>query len=160
MKHLRLLCFLLYLTAFWQGSIINGKDLPEYEIEGAGTATQGNYLVRTTVLTKNKKISDKEIARAAVHGVLFRGFSDSSNRISQKPLAGNAANEAQHIDFYSAFFDEKGSAANYASVLNGSRTIIKVDKKYKISAIVTVNKELLHKYLEEAGIIKGLNSIF
>ena len=75
-------------------------------------------------------------------------------------MAGSAANEAQHIDFYSAFFDEKGSAANYASVLNGSRTIIKVDKKYKISAIVTVNKELLHKYLEEAGIIKGLNSIF
>lgn len=160
MKYLRSLCLVFCLTAFCQGYTILGKDLPAYEIEGAGTATQGNYLVKTTIITKNKNASDKEIARAAVHGVLFRGFSDCSNHISQKPLAGSATNETQYSDFYTAFFDDNGSSANFASVIHGSRAIIKVDKKYRISAIVIVNKEMLHKYLEEAGIIKGLNSIF
>lgn len=139
---------------------INGANIPEYELEGAGTATQGNYLVKVTVITKNKKITDNEIARAAVHGVLFRGFSDTKSRISQKPLAGSLANEAQHADFYADFFKKDGPAASFASIVSGSRSVIKSGKFYRITETVLVRKEELHHYLEEAGVIKGFNSIF
>ena len=58
------------------------------------------------------------------------------------------------------FFKEKGIARNYVASVNSSRQVVKSGKEYKISTIVTVNKEALHKDLETAGIIKGLNSGF
>lgn len=130
-----------------------------YEIEGAGTATQGNYLVRITVMSKKRDVTDAQLKCAAVHGVLFRGF--VNNGRTQKPLAGSMANEARHADFYSDFFDKKkGVAHQYGSTLTGSRNYIKVNKDYKVSAVVTVNKDALRKTLEDAGVIKGLNSAF
>lgn len=137
------------------------KDaIPQYSIEGAGTAVQGNYLVKVTVISKNKHVTDDEIRRAAVHGVLFRGFSNTEKRQNQKPLAGSVANEAQHADFYKDFFAEEGLAKNYASPIEGSRMVKKVDKKYHVSSTVTVNKESLLKFLQDAGVVKGLNSAF
>lgn len=131
-----------------------------YEIEGAGTGVYGSYLVKVMVLTKNKNINDEEIARCAVHGVLFRGFSNKELRQSQRPLAGSPLVETQHADFFKEFFKEGGVAKNYVSSVTGSRQVIKSGKQYKVSAIVTVNKEMLHKDLEKAGIIKGLNTGF
>lgn len=132
----------------------------KYEIEGAGTATDGNYLVKITLDTKDKNVEDDVLKRAAVHGVLFRGFSNTEKRQSQKPLAGSPANEAQHIDFYKEFFDDGGTASAYASIIGNSRSVMKSGKRYKVSAIVTVSKESLRKYLEEMGVIRGLNSAF
>ncbi len=131
-----------------------------YEIVGSGTGTQGSYLVEVSLRTKDKKIGEDALKRAAVHGVLFRGFSNPQSRVSQKPLAGGPANEAQHADFYKEFFSDNGTAASFASLVPGSRTIKKVDKEYVITAKVTVNKELLEKYLREMGVIRGLNSAF
>lgn len=136
-----------------------GETGLNYEIEGAGTGAQGTYLVKVTVISKKNKVSDELIARCAVHGVLFRGFSNKELRQHQGPLAGSAAVEAQHADFFKDFFAENGIAKNYVSG-TGSRQVVKSGKEYKISSIVTVNKEQLHKDLEKAGIIKGLNSGF
>ena len=55
-------------------------DVISYQVEGAGTGAQGTYLVKTTVVTKNKNISDELIGRSAVHGVLFKGFSNADTR--------------------------------------------------------------------------------
>lgn len=132
----------------------------DYNIEGAGTGTQGTYLVKVTVITKDKKVSDDAIKRAAVHGVLFRGFTDTTVRRTQKPLAGSIANEGQHQDFYNDFFNDGGNATSFANIVEGSRSMKKVDKMYHTSAVVNVNKESLHRYLKDAGIVKGLNSIF
>lgn len=132
----------------------------DYTIQGAGTATQGDYLVKVTLISKKKKVTNAQLCSAAVHGVLFRGFSNQQTRQSQKPLAGSAANEAQHADFYKDFFAEGGNAKNYADVMESSRSVTKVDGKYHVTAIVTVHKENLLKYLEESGVVKGLNSIF
>lgn len=131
-----------------------------YEIEGAGTGVQGTYLVKVTVINNKSNISDDLIARCAVHGVLFRGFSNKELRQQHKPLAGSALVELQHADFFKDFFKEKGIARNYVSKIEGTRQVIKVDKEYKISTIVIVNKELLYSDLESAGIIKGLNRGF
>lgn len=161
MRQIWLMLLLCVFSAAFSAQAKEDKNaVPEYTIEGAGTATQGNYLVKVTVISKNKHVTDNEIRRAAVHGVLFRGFSNPEKRQSQKPLAGSIANEAQHADFYKDFFAENGKANFFASPVEGSRIVKKVDKTYHVSSIVTVNKESLLKFLKDVGIVKGLNSAF
>lgn len=161
MKRLTLLLNLLIL---FSALVTQAKDKADnnlsYEIVGAGTATQGYYLVEVSLRTKDKKVSDDALKRAAVHGVLFRGFSNPEARSSQKPLAGSPANEAEHADFYKTFFSDQGTAATYASIVPSSQTIKKVDKLYVTTAKVTVDKELLSKYLRQMGMIRDLNSAF
>lgn len=156
-----LLLIALFIIPFTSDAYAGGKKEDEkmsYEIFGAGSGTQGNYLVEISVKTKDKKLDDDALKRAAVHGVLFRGFSNKP--YSQKALAGSPANEAEHVDFYKEFFSEEGNAASFASLVPGSRTVKKVDKKYVITARVTVNKDALAQYLQKMGVIRGLNSAF
>lgn len=154
----QLLLFVLLALAFIDPC--HAKGIPDYDISGAGTATQGNYIVNVNVYSKNKKLTNRDLVSAAVHGVLFRGFSNESGRGSQKPLAGSAANEAQHQDFYDVFFGKDGSAGTFGNVVDGSRTLSKTEKGYRTHATVLVRKEELLKHLEAAGVVAGLNSIF
>lgn len=134
--------------------------LPQYEIVGAGTGVQGTYLIDVTIISKKKNPDDNLFKRTAVHGILFKGFSSKENRQMQRPLAGNAANEVQHADFYKDFFSESGSATNYASIIDGSRKVIKSGKEYRVTVKVSVNKDNLRSYLESLGIIKTLDFAF
>lgn len=162
-NHSKILFILLSIALICGFSMAYGKEnspMPKYEITGAGTGVQGTYLVNVTLITKKKNPDDNDMKRAAVHGVLFKGFSSKEHRQMQKPLAGSAANEAQHVDFYKDFFSESGNAVNYASIVDGSRIVIKSGKEYRITMTVSVNKEELRSYLESLGMIKGLNSGF
>lgn len=153
----------LLLALFCSVFTAYGKDnnpIPAYEITGAGTGSQGTYLVDVTVISKNNNPEDKLIKRAAVHGVLFKGFSSKEHRQIQKPLAGSAANEAQHADFYKDFFSESGSASDFASIVVDSRKVVKSGKEYRVTMTVSVTKEELRSYLESLGILKSLNSGF
>lgn len=154
-----LLVCLIAIIAPLSATAKDNQAIPEYTIEGAGTGQQGTYLVKVTVISKKKNVEAKTLCRAAVHGVLFRGFSSTEYRQSQKPLAG-VANEGQHADFYADFFGNNGAAASYASVVPGSFVRTKFQKEYQTSAIVTVQKEQLLQFLERQGIVRGLNSAF
>lgn len=151
--------FSLLFAALLLGLSAMAGGVSEYEIEGAGTGAQGTYLVKVSVLTKDKKISNAEIGKCAVHGVLFRGFADQKTKRHQKPLAGSASVESENVDFFKNFFDG-GSANDYVGVVSESKSTVKAGKQYRISAIVTVNKEQLRKDLESAGVLRGLNSVF
>ncbi|MBR1889305.1 MAG: hypothetical protein IJ816_01600 [Alloprevotella sp.] len=141
-------------------SSLYAKDNPmlHYEIEGAGTGAQGTYLIKIHVFSKNKKVSEDEVAKCAVHGVLFRGFSSKEFRQRQKPIAGSALVEQQHEDFFTEFF--KTAYLNYVQAVQGSRVVTKVGKQYRVSVVMSVAKDQLKKDLEAAGIIKGLNNGF
>ena len=131
--------------------------LPTYTIEGAGTGVQGTYLVKVTMTAKKPdKVKDTDLAQCAVHGVLFRGF--SGERQNQRPLAGNAMNEQQHADFYNSFFQQ--AYQSYANTESSSRSVMKVGKEYKVSAIVSVMKDQLRKDLTQQGVLKGLANGF
>lgn len=151
----RVISFLLIMLTVLAASAKKDEGL-NYEIQGAGVGSQGTYLVKVTVITKDKKLPDADLKLAAVHGVLFRGF--SGERGSQKALAGSPTNEAQHADFYKDFF--KSGASAYAAIVPGSRQVVKSGKEYRVSCNVTVNKDQLYKDLVDAGVIKGLNAIF
>lgn len=133
----------------------------EYQIVGSGSGTQGNYLVKVYVISKKNKPDLAVLKRCAVHGVLFKGFSDQNSRINQKPLAGSALAEQEHSDFFVPFFQEGGAYLNYVDLVTPQYDIVKMAKKqYRIGATFTVSKEQLRKDLEKAGVIKGLASGF
>ena len=129
-----------------------------YDIEGVETGVQGTFLVKVYVYTSKPEATTEQIKFAAVHGVLFRGFS-GKGFATQKALARPEI-EAQKADFFSAFWGN-GDYLAYASIVNAVTDRIKAsNKEYKIGAIVSVSKDALRKSLEDAGIIKGLNSGF
>lgn len=139
----------------------NSGDELNYEIEGAGTGAQGSYLVKVWGLTSKNNPGDDYLCKCAVHGVLFRGFSNKELRQSQRPLAGSALVEQQHADFFKDFFSDGGSYKNYATMVSANREVVKIaKKKYKVGAVVTVNKEQLLKDLQAAGVVRGLTTEF
>lgn len=154
----------LLLAFILPGADLFAKDqkgsVETYQIEGTGqTGNQGSYLVRVTVTTKNKNLKQEEVAKCAVHGVLFRGFSAKGSLSGQKPLARTSAAEDEHADFYIPFFKE-GRAIRYANVVPGSRSVIKSGKQYQVSETVEVAKDQLREDLKQAGVLKGLSSGF
>jgi hypothetical protein len=133
--------------------------MPTYNLEGLGTGLQGTYLVKVTMTAKKaSEVTDQDLLRCAVHGVLFRGFTSSEFRQKQRPLAGSALSEQQHADFYNAFFQQ--SYQQYGETVPASRTVMKVGKQYQVSAAVTVFKDQLRKDLTQQGVIKGLANGF
>lgn len=129
-----------------------------YDIEGVEVGAQGTYLVKVYIYTDKPTATTEQIKYAAVHGVIFRGFS-GKGFTTQKPLSRPEA-ESQNADFFSAFWKNEDYLA-YANIVNAVADRVKVSKKeYKIAAIVSVSKDSLRKSLESAGIIKGLNSGF
>lgn len=131
--------------------------MPSYTIEGAGTGIQGSYLVKVTLMTKKPTtVTDLDFAKCAVHGVLFSGF--SGERQHQRPLAGSAANERQHANFYNDFFAHPYS--HYALPEPSSRMVAKVAKEYRVSLLVSVKKDQLRKDLTQQGVLRSLTDGF
>ena len=129
-----------------------------YDIEGVNTGTQGNFLVKVYIYTNKGEATTEQLKYAAVHGVLFRGFS-GKGFAKQKALARPEI-EKQKADFFNAFWSN-GDYLQFASVIDAVADRVKISgKEYKIGAIVSVSKEFLRKTLESAGIIRGLNSGF
>lgn len=131
-----------------------------YDIEGAGVGAQGTYLVKVTLVSKSSKANYDDMSRCAVHGVLFRGFSSKEFRQNQRPLAGSALVKQQHADFFRDFFDVSNGYKNYVSMVDGTTSVMRSGKQYRVSVVMSVAKEQLHKDLESAGVIKGLNTGF
>ena len=137
-----------------------------YEVECAGVGVQGTYLIKVWSYSKSPKVAIEQAKKNAVHGVIFKGFTGGAQGCSsQKPLARNSNLEQEQQVFFKNFFADGGkymkfvSLSNDGSVAAGDR--LRVTKKlYKIGVIVSVQKDLLRKDLESAGIIKGLSSGF
>ena len=131
-------------------------DPSDYEISGAGSGTEGTCLVRVYVYGN---ASDASIKRAAVHGVIFRGFSGTSSGAVQPAMASETLEETFH-DFFKSFLDENGACQNYASIVPASYERIKTQKGTKVGAVVQVMRAALRTELEKQGIIKSLSSGF
>lgn len=134
-----------------------------YELECAGTGTDGTYLVRVYSYSKKPKIAIEQAKKNAVHGIVFKGFAGGGQGcVSQKPLAGNPGIEQEKQEFFINFFADGGKYMKFVSQSGDGtpESTVKVGKEYKVGVVVSVQKELLRKDLESAGIIKGLSSGF
>lgn len=138
--------------------------IPDYLIEGAGNARGGESVVKVSVIVKKKSdATDDMLAKAAVHGVLFKGYSDKSTQgyggaSEHSAIAGSPTVYSEHIDFFDPFF--RGDHMNYVRFIDDTRSAVKVGKEYRVSAIVRVASGQLKKDLQSKniGAIRGLNS--
>ena len=103
------LTLILLFALSWAGF---AAEPLQYEIVGAGSGTQGTYLVKVYVVSKKNKPDLELLKKCAVHGVLFKGFTVTNSRVTQKPLAGSPLAEQEHTDFFEPFFADGGSYAN------------------------------------------------
>lgn len=138
------------------------KDTDEYryEIECAGNATQGTYLVKVWSYSKKAAVAENQCRKNAVHGVIFKGYGGGNGCVAQRPLCNIPGAETANETYFKTFFAEGGEFQKYASVVAGTTEVTKVGKEYKVGTIVSVRKDDLRKALETAGIIRSLNAGF
>tara|TARA_B110000046_G_scaffold63181_2_gene70629 strand:+ start:4359 stop:4895 length:537 start_codon:yes stop_codon:yes gene_type:complete len=137
-----------------------------YELEAVATGTQGTYQIKVWTYSNNAETAIEQAKKNAVHGIIFKGFPNKGRVQGQKPLARSANLYEEKEDFFKEFFRTGGgdymkfiTLANNGQIAAGDR--IKISKKeYKIGVVVSVNVSELRKFLEDAGIIKGLASGF
>ena len=131
-----------------------------YEIECAGNAIQGTYLVKVWSYSKKATIAENQCRKNAVHGVIFKGYGGGQGCVSQRPLANTPGIETQYEEYFKSFFAEGGEFQKYASIMEGTTEVVKVGKEYKVGQVVSVRKDDLRRALEAAGIVRGLSSGF
>lgn len=140
-------------------------NIPEYTIEGAGARTGGEDFVKVSIMAKKKgDITEEQLAKAAVHGVLFKGYSNSSvqgyGEASNHPaIAGSPNAFEQHLDFYQPFF-ENGDYMKYVRFMDAGRSTTKVGNLYRISAKIKVATGQLTKDMGEQGVAKRMKDGF
>lgn len=147
-----IVCLLMAL-----GAMAKGDKMPQYDITGAGSGTEGTLLVKVYVYAKSVK--DEDLKRAAVHGVVFRGCSGNASGARQPAMASPTV-ESENAVFCEEFFAVDGPCQNYATVVAGSYDRVKTPKGYKTGAILQVDKTSLRKELEKAGIVRSLSAGF
>ena len=131
-----------------------------YEIECAGNAIQGTYLVKVWTYSKNASVAENQCRKNAVHGVIFKGYGGGQGCVSQRPIVNNPGAELQFEDYFRSFFANGGEFQKYASIIGGTTETLRVGREWKVGVVVSVRKDDLRKALEAAGIVKGLNSGF
>lgn len=131
-----------------------------YEIECAGNAIQGTYLVKVWSYSKKASVAENQCRKNAVHGVIFKGYGGGQGCVSQRPLAPTPGIETQFEEYFDSFFADGGEFQKYASIMSGTTETVKVGKEHKVGCVVSVRKDDLRKALEAAGVIKGLSSGF
>ncbi len=135
----------------------------KYEIECAGVAADGTYLIKIFTYSKKANFPYEQAKKNAVHGILFKGIPGDrkNNCATQKPLCLNPNIEFEKKEFFDTFFQDGGKYMKYVfDSTNGmldSKDVMKVGKEYKIGVLVTVSKDMLRKDLEAAGILRSLS---
>lgn len=150
----QIICLVLCLFATVGLAIAKGDKFPSYDITGAGSGKEGMVLVKVFVYAK--KVSDQDLKRCAVHGIVFRGCMGNNSGASQPALASPTA-ETDNAEFCEVFFSEDGACQGYASIVPGSYERVKTSKGYKQGAIIQVNKKALRKDLEKSGLVRPLS---
>jgi len=155
-----LFCLNISATSTKQKEADKDTKAYRYEIECAGNAQPGCYLVKVSSYSKKREIAEKQCRANAVHGVLFKGFSGSRGCTAQRALINTPGAEDQNAKYFDKFFAENGEFMKYASIVAGTTTIDKVGKEYKATCTVNVRKDELRKCMEDAGILKAFGAGF
>ncbi|MBR6121848.1 MAG: hypothetical protein IKQ05_05600 [Prevotella sp.] len=153
----RLFSLMTLLLIIFMGAVAKGNKMPQYDITGAGSGTEGTVLVKVYVYAKSVK--DEDFKRAAVHGIVFRGCSGNASGAHQPAMALPTA-ETDNASFCESFFAADGQCQNFATIVAGSYDRVKTQKGYKSGAILQINKAALRKELEKAGVVRTLSTGF
>lgn len=141
------------------------KDTQEwkYEIEVVGIGTQGTSLVKAWTYSKKIATATEQAKKNAVHGILFKGYAGKAGIPGMKALVNDPNAEVQYEEFFKTFFEDGGKYMKYVYVSGdaiAAQDVYEVGKLYKVGVVVSVNIRELRADLEQAGIIRSLNSGF
>lgn len=133
----------------------------KYEVECAGIAPEGYYMVKVFTYSTNRKLDMEQAKKNAVHGVLFKGYAGNTSNgcATVRPICMNSNIEFEKKEFFDTFFANGGKFMKFVTESNDAEAAgdrAKVGKLFKVGVIVMVAKDLLRKDLEAAGIINGL----
>lgn len=137
-----------------------------YEMECEGTGTEGTYLLKVWSFSKKPHVAAEQAKKNALHGVIFKGVpAGDRGCVAQPPLARNANLGQEKAGYFEEFFQDGGKYQKFVNLTtNGAVAAgdrLKIGRReYKVGIIVSVNKALLRKELEEAGIVRGLSAGF
>ena len=135
-----------------------------YEIEPVGVGTQGSYLIKVWSYSKKPMVALEQAKKNAVHGIIFKGFTGIQGVPGQRPLTNNPNLEVEQAEFFKNFFAEGGKYMKFVNITNDGSVAaedrLKIGKEYTIGVVVSVNVAGLRKDLEDAGMVRGLNSGF
>ena len=131
-----------------------------YDIEPAAEAKQGTYLIRVCSYSSRTNPALEQCLKNAVHGVVFKGYSGFGGFTGKPALARDPSIEVQKADFFKPFFADGGDFRKFASQSGDEVERTKVGKEVKVCMVVKVMADDLRKYLEAAGIIRGLGAGF
>lgn len=134
-----------------------------YEVQCAGIGSETDYLIKVYTYSTKKNLPMEQAKKNAVHAVLFKGYPANSEFgcSSQSPMCRNSNIEFEKREFFDTFFADGGAYMKFVNDSSDGNVDaadrLKVGKEYKVGVIVSVNKSELRKYLEAAGIIRGLS---
>lgn len=133
----------------------------KYEIQCAGTGTDGSYMVKVWCYSKQKKLNPMQAGQCAVHGIIFKGVTGGLQGCPSQPaLVRDASVRETHADYFKKFFAPAGDYGKYVLSVASKVDRIKTKGAWKHGVVVQVAKDQLRKDLEAAGIVKGLSSGF
>lgn len=138
-------------------------EVTEVSISGEGVGNGGRpVLIVTCAAKKPDKVTDDDLRRCAVRGILFRGYADKSNTSAfdastSHPALVGADAESMHADYYGDFF-ASGAANSYVDILPDTRKVMKSGKIYHVSQKVQVDVPSLRKKLEKDGMLRSLRT--
>lgn len=165
-RYIAVLLFLLAAT--WLTTEAQGKKGYHYEIQSydGSVAADANFsIVKVWSYGKREKLTRRECAKNAVHGIIFKGYGAASMRSEDR---GFKALCPEGYEAHEDYFDDFFSSGDYWQYVQESSNgelmatdVIKIARReYKVGMIVMVNTEALRKRLEKDGIIKKLDFLF
>lgn len=137
-----------------------------YQASVVEVGAQGSVIIKSWGSATKINEAKEEAKRNAVHTLLFKGFQSTQNVNSTdlRPLITEVNAEEKYKDYFTNFFKTNGNYARFVNFTDGIGSIalgdkIKTGNRYKIAVTVSVNRSLLIKELEAAGIKKkfGIN---
>ena len=148
----------LISLALTTSSCASQQQVFGYEMTCLGVGSEGSNLLKVYSYGKTYDKSVEQAKHDAVHGILFKGIV-GSNGCANQPAMVKPQEQVANQAFLDEFF-KKGEYLRFVNISNDGSVSgadrLKVGSMYKIGVTVSVQKDALRKYLEQAGVIKPL----
>lgn len=163
LKHTISILTLFALISSIHANASSRKLVENSELQMAEIGMPGTLVITIWSYASTSSISDQDVCKNAIWGVIFDGVSDNlERRITGKPALFQEKYQTQQ-KYFDDFF-KTGDFLKYVNVAENGYiemgNVIKLKKGYKIGKIVVVKYDQLRKRLVQDGVIKGLDSGF
>lgn len=156
---------LLFSLLLFLGGIssVSGKvEIPPIEIVCAGTGVEGTYIVRVSVIVKQRNALQEVLKKWGVYGIIFNGVTAGGRGcLAQPALQKDKGSWQEKNDFWTAFFsEEKGRYRKFATLVGEEFQVVRLpSKRYKITAVLSIAKDRLWNYLKEEGLVREVFAV-